>query len=86
MSTLPTSLARWQWRRGARALFAIGSVMAVCHLLGRPPQAAALGAFDALLVDNGGPYRPRLTTMAMVLVGGALALVAGSVVPARSGG
>ena len=81
MAGFGASATRWQWRRGARALFAIGSVMTICYLLGKPAQAAALGAFDALLVDNGGPYRPRLTTMATVLVGGALALVAGSLVP-----
>ena len=54
----------WQWRRGARALVAIGAVVAVCWWLGRPVQAAALGAFNVLLIDNGGPYRPRLATMA----------------------
>ncbi len=82
MGGLAAWTGRWQWRRGVRALLAIGSVMAVCHVLGKAPQAAALGAFDALLVDNGGPYRPRLTTMATVLLGGSLALIAGCLVPA----
>jgi hypothetical protein len=59
--------ARWrtvQWERGLRAAIAVGSAMVVCHRLNYPPGAAALGAFDALLVDNGGPYRTRLVTMA----------------------
>lgn len=81
MSSLAIWAGGWQWRRGVRALVAIGSAMAVCHHLGVPPQAAAIGAFDALLVDNGGPYRPRLATMATALIGGALALVAGCLVP-----
>lgn len=55
--------------------------MAGCHLLHIPPAAAALGAFNPLLVDNGGPYRTRLSTMACALLGGAAALVLGSLLP-----
>jgi uncharacterized membrane protein YccC len=73
---------RAQWRRGLRALATVGSVMVVCHVMNRSPLAAALGAFNSLLVDNGGPYRTRLTTMAVALVGGTLALVVGSLLPA----
>jgi uncharacterized membrane protein YccC len=39
---------------------------------------AALGGFEAILVDNGGPYRSRLTTMLTVILGGAIAGVAGA--------
>jgi uncharacterized membrane protein YccC len=74
-----------QWERGGRAAIAIGSAMVVCHVAGAPPGAAALGAFDALLVDNGGPYRTRLVTMATTLAGGAAALVLGSLMPAEIG-
>ena len=70
-----------QWRRGVRASIAVGSVMAACHVLGIPPAAAALGAFNPLLVDNGGPYRTRLTSMVCALIGGAVALILGSVLP-----
>ena len=70
-----------QWERGVRAAIAVGSAMVVCHVLGKPPGSAALGGFDALLADNGGPYRTRLATMATTLVGGAVALVVGSLVP-----
>jgi uncharacterized membrane protein YccC len=52
--------------------------MIVCLCLGRPMGAAALGGFEVILVDNGGPYRSRLTTMLTVILGGAIASVAGS--------
>jgi uncharacterized membrane protein YccC len=55
--------------------------MIVCHLLGRPMGWAALGGFETILVDNGGPYRSRLTTMMTVLVGGAVACIVGALVP-----
>ena len=41
---------------------------------------AALGGFETILVDNGGPYRSRLKTMMTVLLGGAVACVVGSMV------
>lgn len=80
--------ARWQgvqWQRGARAAIAVGSAMVVCHGFGVPPGAAALGVFNTMLVDNGGPYKTRLTTMATALIGGAAALVLGSMVPQELG-
>ncbi len=52
------------------------AAMLVCHSLGRPMGWAALGGFEAILVDNGGPYRSRLTTMVTVLIGGAIACIA----------
>jgi uncharacterized membrane protein YccC len=82
-TTLRASLRTLQWQRGLRAAIAVGSVLTVCHALTLPPGAAALGAFDALLVDNGGPYRTRLITMAVTIVGGALVFVAGALVPAN---
>jgi uncharacterized membrane protein YccC len=54
--------------------------MIVCSLLGKPMGWAALGGFETILVDNGGPYRSRLKTMATVLLGGAVAGVVGSMV------
>jgi uncharacterized membrane protein YccC len=74
-----------QWERGLRGAIAVGSAMVVCHALGRSPGAAALGGFDALLVDNGGPYRTRLATMATTLLGGAAAFVIGCLVPHELG-
>jgi uncharacterized membrane protein YccC len=62
-----------QWTRGLRAGLAVATAMTVCHLLHRPMGWAALGGFETILVDNGGPYRTRLTTMATLWVGGAAA-------------
>lgn len=42
---------------------------------------AALGGFEAVLVDNGGPYRSRMNTIAAVVFGGALCGAIGSLVP-----
>ncbi|HMH12321.1 MAG TPA: FUSC family protein [Edaphobacter sp.] len=74
-------LRKLHWTRGLRAGVAVAAAMVVCHLLGRPMGWAALGGFETILVDNGGPYRSRLTTMLTVLVGGALACVVGALVP-----
>ena len=81
-----SKLARWgdavrtlQWTRGLRAGVAVAAAMTMCHVLGLPIGWAALGAFEAILVDNGGPYRSRLMTIATLMVGGAAACVVGSV-------
>jgi len=74
---LPT-LRRLHWARGVRAGIAVLAAMVVCQYLGKPMGWAALGGFEAILVDNGGPYRSRLTTMLTVLIGGAIACVVGS--------
>lgn len=78
-------LMTFQWERGARAAIAVGSSMVVCHLLGMPPIAAALGGFNTLLVDNGGPYRTRLVTMLTVQLAGTVALIIGCLVPQEIG-
>lgn len=69
------------WRRGLRAGFAVATAMIVCRLLDRSMGWAALGGFEAVLVDNGGPYRSRLNTMAAVILGGALCGAIGTLVP-----
>ena len=74
-------LRRFQWGRGLRAALAVGSALLVCHLLHKPLAAGALGAFNPLLVDNGGPYKTRLTTMSIALLGGSFAFILGSIVP-----
>jgi uncharacterized membrane protein YccC len=58
----------------------VSAAMVVCSLLGKPMGWAALGGFETILVDNGGPYRSRLKTMMTVLLGGAVACVVGSLV------
>jgi len=77
---LQSRIRSFQWLRGLRALVVMGSIMVVCHLLGVAPAAAALGGFDLLLIDNGGPYRTRLITMAALIVGGSIALILGCMV------
>jgi len=72
------TLRRLHWTRGLRAGIAVLAAMVVCQYFGKPMGWAALGGFEAILVDNGGPYRSRLTTMLTVLVGGAIACIAGS--------
>ena len=69
-----------QWARGLRAGVAVAGAMTVCHMLGLPMGWAALGGFEAVLVDNGGPYRSRLETMATLLAGGSLVCVVGAMV------
>src|SRR5436309_9668161 len=73
------TLRRLQWTRGLRAGVAVAAAMIVCRMLGRPMGWAALGGFEAILVDNGGPYRSRLQTIATLLAGGAVACVVGAV-------
>src|SRR5437764_524572 len=69
------------WSKGLRAGFAVASAMLVCRALGRPMGWAALGGFEAVLVDNGGPYRSRLDTVSAVLLGGAACGLLGSLIP-----
>jgi uncharacterized membrane protein YccC len=72
-------LRKLQWTRGVRAGVAVLVAMIVCHMLGRPMGWAALGGFEAILVDNGGPYRSRLQTISALMVGGAVTCVVGAV-------
>ena len=69
-----------QWARGVRAGVAVFGAMLACHRLGKPLGWAALGGFEVILVDNGGPYRSRLETMATLLTGGAIVSVLGAMV------
>ena len=73
-----TAIRRLHWSRGVRAGLAVAMAMSVCHLLGQPVGWAALGGFEAILVDNGGPYRSRFLTMGTLMVGGAAACIVGS--------
>ena len=81
LATLTLWLKRLQWARGLRAAIAIGSTLLASHALNLPPAAAALGAFNPLLVDTGGPYRTRLSTMLTTIFGGALSFILGALVP-----
>src|SRR6516165_1692928 len=78
LERLAVTLRRLHWTRGLRAGIAVSVAMIVSLYLGRPMGWAALGGFEAILVDNGGPYRSRLTTMLTVIVGGAIAGIVGA--------
>jgi uncharacterized membrane protein YccC len=80
-----TLLANWssaarkiQWSRGLRAGLAVLVASLVCHMLNQPIGWAALGGFEAILVDNGGPYWSRLLTMGTLMLGGAAACIVAS--------
>jgi uncharacterized membrane protein YccC len=74
---LRSAFTRMQWRRGLRAALAVGVAMLVCYLLGKPLGWAALGGFQVIVVDNGGPYRSRLANILTILIGGSLGVFAG---------
>ncbi len=78
---LAAILRSLHWRRGLRAGFAVATAMIVCRLIHHSMGWAALGGFEATLVDNGGPYRSRLNTMATVIFGGALCGIIGTLAP-----
>lgn len=81
MPRLLAILRSLHWRRGLRAGFAVASAMLACHWLHQPMGWAALGGFEAVIVDNGGPYRSRLYTIAAVLLGGAICASIGILTP-----
>src|SRR5580698_3085905 len=72
-----SALAAMQWRRGLRAGIAVGTIMLACILLGYPMGWPALGAFQVIFVDNGGPYRSRFANIITILLGGSLAVCLG---------
>lgn len=74
---LRSAFTRMQWRRGLRAALAVGVAMLVCYLLGKPMGWAALGGFQVIVVDNGGPYRSRLANILTILIGGSLGVFLG---------
>ena len=81
IARLAAILRSLHWRRGLRAGFAVATAMIVCRILNHPMGWAALGGFEATLVDNGGPYRSRMETIATVIFGGALCGIIGTLAP-----
>jgi len=65
------------WRRGLRAGLAVAVALIVCRIfggaIGWASGWAALGGFEAILVDNGGPYRSRFATIGTLMVAGTVA-------------
>ena len=84
MGPLPkslTELRRLDWARGLRAGLAVAVSMGICRALGLPMTWSALGAFEGNIVDNGGPYRTRFASIAMLMGPGAL----GAILASRAG-
>jgi len=72
-------LRQMDWFRGLRAAVALTVPMALGDLLGIPNLAwAALGGFEAIVADAGGPYRTRLGSLLTLSLGGAAGLFLGA--------
>ena len=68
------------WARGLRAGVALCAPLVLGDLAGIPNMGwAALGGFEAILADAGGPYRSRMASLATLSLGGAAGLFLGSV-------
>jgi len=68
------------WFRGLRSAVALCAPLVLGDLVGSPTLGwAALGGFEAILADTGGPYRSRMASLAALSVGGALGLFLGSI-------
>jgi uncharacterized membrane protein YccC len=76
-------LRQLDWARGLRAGLAVAVAMMVCRALGLPMGWSALGAFEGNIVDNGGPYRSRFASIAMLMGGGGLGAVLASLASAH---
>jgi len=75
------ALARqMDWFRGLRAAVALCAPLVLGDLAGIPNLGwAALGGFEAILSDTGGPYRSRMSSLATLSLGGAAGLFLGSI-------
>jgi uncharacterized membrane protein YccC len=71
------------WARGLRASLAVAAAMVVCRMLHLPMGWSALGAFEGNIVDNGGPYRVRFASIAMLMGTGCLGAVLASLANAH---
>src|ERR1035438_4118120 len=67
------------WFRGLRAAVALCAPLVLGDIAGIPSLGwAALGGFEAIIADRGGPYRTRLDSLATLSLGGAVGLFLGS--------
>ena len=69
---------RLDWARGLRSGIAVAVSMIVCRVLHLPVGWSALGAFEGNIVDNGGPYRIRFASIALLMAGGGLGAILAS--------
>jgi len=74
------------WFRGLRAATALCAPMVLGDLAGIPNLGwAALGGFEAIIADTGGPYRTRMRSLVTLSLGGAAGLALGSMVGGNLG-
>jgi uncharacterized membrane protein YccC len=67
------------WFRGLRAAVALCAPLVLGDVAGIPNLGwAALGGFEAILSDSGGPYRTRMAALTTLSLGGAIGLFLGS--------
>ena len=71
-------LRQLDWARGLRCGLAVAVAMVACRALDLPLSWSALGAFEGNIVDNGGPYRSRFASIALLMGGGSLGAVLAS--------
>jgi uncharacterized membrane protein YccC len=75
---------RMDWFRGLRAAVALCAPLVLGDLAGISNMGwAALGGFEAILSDTGGPYRTRMASLATLSLGGAAGLFLGSITGAN---
>ena len=74
------ALARqMDWFRGLRAAVALCAPIVLGDLAGIPNLGwAGLGGFEAILADQGGPYRTRMASLTTLSLGGAAGLFLGA--------
>jgi uncharacterized membrane protein YccC len=72
-------LRQLDWARGLRSGLAVAVSMIVCRALHLPVGWSALGAFEGNIVDNGGPYRIRFASIALLMAGGGLGAILASI-------
>src|ERR1035441_9958377 len=74
-------LGSMDWLRGLRAAVALSAPLVLGDILSIPNLGwAALGGFEAILADTGGPYRSRLSSLVTLSLGGAAGVYLGSLV------
>jgi len=72
--------SQMDWFRGLRAGVALCAPLVLGDIAGIPNMGwAALGGFEAILSDTGGPYRTRMASLATLSLGGAAGLFLGSI-------
>ena len=80
LSARVLALARqMDWFRGLRAAVALCAPLVLGDMAGLPSLGwAALGGFEAIVADRGGPYRTRMGSLVTLSLGGAVGLLLGS--------